>query len=147
MAMNDAATNHYGLTGALGAGLPGLILQFVMCLALLGVGVWIYTKVTPFHEYELLRKGNVAAATVLSGAVVALAFPLAALLATTSSYVDILVWGTVAVALQLVTVIVLSHVLRGMMGMIEAGQVAGALPIVAAQLAVGLLNAAAMMPA
>jgi uncharacterized membrane protein YjfL (UPF0719 family) len=48
--------------------------------------------------------------------------------------------------LQLVTVTVLSHALRGMMRMIEAGQVAAALPIVAAQLAVGLLNAAAMVP-
>ncbi len=144
--MNDAIANHHGLVGALGAGLPGLLLQFVMCLVLLAVGVAIYTAATPFRERELLRQGNVAAATLLAGAVVALAFPLAALLATTSSYLDIAVWGTVAIVLQLLTVIVLSHSLRGMMRMIEAGQVAAALPIVAAQLAVGLLNAATMVP-
>jgi uncharacterized membrane protein YjfL (UPF0719 family) len=33
-----------------------------------------------------------------------------------------------------------------MRGMIEAGQVAAAIPLVAAQLAIGLLNAAAMVP-
>ena len=144
--MTDPVATQHGLAGALGAGLPGLLLQFMLCLVLLAAGVATYTAVTPFRERTLLRQGNVAAATLLSGAVIALALPLAALLATTSSYVDIAVWGTVAILLQLVTVTVLSHVLRGMMRMIEAGQVAAALPIVAAQLAVGLLNAAAMVP-
>jgi uncharacterized membrane protein YjfL (UPF0719 family) len=36
---------------------------------------------------------------------------------------------------------------RAMRVMIEAGQVAGAIPLVAAQLSIGLLNAAAMVPA
>jgi putative membrane protein len=145
--MNDAGSTPHGLTPALGAGLPSLVLQFVMCLVLLAIGVVIYTWVTPYRERELLKQGNVAAATTLSGAVIGLAIPLAALLATTSSYLDIAVWGVVAIVLQLVTLLILSHLLRGMMQMIAAGQVAGALPIVAAQIAVGLLNAAAMVPA
>jgi putative membrane protein len=103
--------------------------------------------VTPFHERELVRNGNPAAATVLGGALVALAIPLAALLATTGSFLDILVWGVVAVLLQLLTVVVVSHLLRGMRAMVEAGQVAAAIPLVAAQLSIGLLNAAAMVPA
>jgi putative membrane protein len=53
----------------------------------------------------------------------------------------------VAVLLQLLTVVIVSHLLRGMRAMIEAGQVAGAIPLVAAQLSIGLLNAAAMVPA
>jgi len=71
------------IAGALGSGLPVLLLQFAICIVLLVAGVAVYMKVTPFHERELLREGNVAAATVLSGAVIALAIPLAALLATT----------------------------------------------------------------
>ena len=94
----------------------------------------------------MLRSGNAAAATVLGGALVALAIPLAALLATTAALLDIVVWGVVAVILQLVTVIIVSLLLRGMRGMIEAGQVAAAIPLVAAQLSIGLLNAAAMVP-
>ena len=73
-----------GIAGALGSGLPVLLLQFVVCIVLLVVGVAVYTLVTPFHERELLREGNVAAATVLSGAVIALAIPFAALLATST---------------------------------------------------------------
>jgi len=88
-----------------------------------------------------------AGATVLGGALVALAIPLAALLATTGAFLDILVWGVVAVLLQLLTVAILLHLLRGMRASIEAGQVAAAIPLVAAQIAIGLLNAAAMVPA
>jgi putative membrane protein len=79
--------------------------------------------------------------------VVALAIPLAALLATTISVLDIIVWGIVAILLQLITVIITLHLMRGMRDMINDGKVAAALPIVAAQLAMGLLNAAAMVPA
>ena len=135
------------ILGALGSGLPMLLLQFFLVLALLVAGIFIYMAVTPFHERELLRNGNPAAATVLGGALVAIAIPLAALLATTGALLDILVWGVVAVLLQLLTVVVVLHLLRGLRAMIEAGQVAAAIPLVAAQLSIGLLNAAAMVPA
>jgi putative membrane protein len=129
---------------AVGTGLPMLLLQFLLVLALLVAGIFIYMAVTPFHERDLLRNGNPAAATVLGGALVALAIPLAALLATTAALLDILVWGVVAVLLQLLTVTILLHLLRGMRAMIEAGQVAAAIPLVAAQISIGLLNAAAI---
>jgi putative membrane protein len=132
---------------ALGSGLPMLLLQFLLVLALLVAGIFIYMAVTPFHERELLRNGNPAGATVLGGALVALAIPLAVLLATTGALLDILVWGVVAVLLQLLTVAILLHLLRGIRAMIEAGQVAAAIPLVAAQISIGLLNAAAMVPA
>ncbi|MGC1884873.1 MAG: DUF350 domain-containing protein, partial [Stellaceae bacterium] len=70
---------------ALGTGLPMLLLQFLLVLTLLVAGIFIYMAVTPFHERDLLRNGNPAAATVLAGALVALAIPLAALLATTGA--------------------------------------------------------------
>jgi putative membrane protein len=142
--MTETVTSR--IAAALGTGLPVLLLQFVICIALLVVGVAIYAKVTPFHERELLREGNVAAATVLSGAVIALTIPLAALLATTRTVLDIVVWGIVAILLQLVTVVIACHMMRGMRLTIEGGSVAAALPITAAQLAIALLNAAAMIP-
>ena len=146
--MNTASDGSApAIIDALGRGLPMLLLQFLLALALLVVGIFIYMAVTPFHERELLRNGNPAAATVLGGALVAIAIPLAALLATTGALLDIVVWGVVAVLLQLLTVTIVLHSLRGMRAMIEAGQVAAAIPLVAAQLSIGLLNAAAMVPA
>ena len=124
-----------------------LLLHFGLVLVLLVVGMLVYMAVTPFHERELVRRGNAAAATVLGGALVALAIPLAALLATTGALLDIIAWGVVAVVLQLVTVLVVSLLLRGMRAMIEADRVAAAIPLVAAQLSIALLNAAVMIPA
>jgi putative membrane protein len=144
--MDATAQGSATVLDALGVGLPALLLHFVLVLALLIVGIVIYMAVTPFHERELMRAGNSAAATVLGGALVALAIPLAALLATTGPLLDILVWGVVAVLLQLVTVGILSLLMRGLRTGIEAGQVAAAIPLVAAQIAIGLLNAAAMVP-
>lgn len=145
--MNTTPEGSANVLAALGQGLPMLLLQFAVVLVLLVVGMLIYMAVTPFNERELVRQANPAAATVLGGALVALAIPLAALLATTGALLGILAWGVVAVVLQLVTVLVVSLLLRGMRTMIEAGQVAAAIPLVAAQLAIGLLNAAAMVPA
>lgn len=145
--MNTTPEGSANVLAALGQGLPMLLLQFVVVLVLLVVGMLIYMAVTPFHERELVRQANPAAATVLGGALVALAIPLAALLATTGALLDIVAWGVVAVVLQLVTVMVVSLLLRGMRTMIEAGQVAAAIPLVAAQLSIALLNAAAMVPA
>src|ERR1700720_1174721 len=144
----NAASDSTGpaILDALGSGLPMLLLQFLLVLALLVAGIFIYMALTPFRERELLRNGNPAAATVLGGALVALAIPLAALLATTGALLDILVWGVVAVLLQLLTVTIVSHLFRGMRTMIEEGQVAAAILLVAAQLSIGLLNAAAMVP-
>src|SRR6478752_3823330 len=145
--MDTTAQAPTTVFGALSYGLPALLLHFGLVLGLLMVGIFVYMAVTPFRERELLRAGNTAAATVLGGALVALAIPLAALLATTAALLDILVWGVVAVLLQLLTVTILLHLLRGMRAMIEAGQVAAAIPLVAAQISIGLLNAAAMVPA
>jgi len=79
--MNTTPETTAMVLGALGRGLPMLLLQFGVCLSLLVVGVLIYLAVTPFREQDLLRSGNAAAATVLGGTLFALAIPLAALLA------------------------------------------------------------------
>lgn len=136
-----------GIATALGSGLPELLLHFVTVLALWAIGVGIYMMVTPYHERSLIEDGNVAAGVVLAGAILALAIPLAALLATSGQVVDILIWGIVALALQLVTVGLVSIAMRGLRRMVEADNMAGAVVVLAVQIAVGLMNAAAMVPA
>ncbi|MFL5257110.1 MAG: DUF350 domain-containing protein [Rhodopila sp.] len=143
---SDSPSMITSILEAVGSGLPHLLLQFLLTLLLLGVGIGIYTLVTPFHERALLAKGNVAAGTVLAGAVLALAIPLAALLATTFALLDILVWGIVALLIQLLTLVVVSWAMRGFGRMIEAGNVSAAITLVGVQIAIALLNAAAMVP-
>ena len=135
-----------GVLNAVGTGLPLLLASFLLTLLLLGAGVRIYAAVTPMKEWTLVQQGNTAAAVVLAGVVLALAIPLAALLATSFALLDILVWGIVALLIQLLVLGLLSFLLRNLRSMIEAGNVAAALVLAVAQIAVALLNAAAMVP-
>ena len=125
-------------------GLPVLVLQLGIALALLAVGVACYMAVTPFHEMQLVRAGNVAGGIVLMGTVVALAITLAATLASSLVTLDILLWGLVAVVLQLLTFLLTTALFRDLRTMIEAGNLAAACVVVGIQIAVALINAGAM---
>lgn len=134
------------IINALSHGLPMLIVQVVACAVLLAIGVAIYIRLTPFREREMVASGNAAAGTMLGGAILALAIPLAAMLATSVTLIDIIVWGVVALILQLLTLGIVSLAMRNFRGMIEGGNVAAAITLAGAQIAVALLNAAAMVP-
>ena len=128
----------------LGAGLPVLALQFAVTLALLAIGAMVYMAMTPFHERDLIRQGNVAAGLVLAGTLVSLAIPLAATLASNSHTLDIVLWGLVALAIQLAVFRIAAALLPGLREMIEDGNAAAACTLTGIQLAVALLNAGAM---
>lgn len=132
------------ILGTLQEGLPVLVAQFTPTLALLIVGVAVYMAITPFHEMRLVHAGNAAGGIVLAGSMVTLAIPLAATLATSRFSLDILIWGLVALVLQLLTFVAATLLIRGLRGMIEAGNLAAAWLLVGVQLAVALLNAGAM---
>lgn len=129
---------------SLGAGLPVLLLHVAASLALLGIGVAVYMAITPFHERRLVAAGNPAGGIALGGTVVALAVPLAATLATSGTVLDILLWGSVGLVLQLAAFGVAAALVRGLKRHIEAGNTAAAATLVGLQLAFALLNAAAM---
>lgn len=133
-----------GVIVILTRGLPILLLQFSVTLALLGVGVACYNAITPFHELGLVREGNTAAGIVLGGSFVALAIPLAATLATSLVTLDIVIWGVVALLLQLLAFVAAARLIPGLRGMIEADNTAAACMLVGIQVAVALLNAGAM---
>ncbi|CAO3437889.1 DUF350 domain-containing protein [Azospirillum doebereinerae] len=132
------------ILSALGAGLPVLLLQLAVTLALLVAGVFVYTRITPFDERRLVSDGNAAGGLTLGGSIVALAIPLAATLATSTVILDIVMWGLVALILQLVAFAVATLMIRDLRGQIEAGNVASAAALVGVQLGVAVINAAAM---
>ena len=133
-----------GVIGILTTGLPVLLAHFAVTLALLGVGVACYNALTPFHELGLVREGNTAAGIVLGGNFVALAIPLAATLATSLVTLDIVIWGLVALVVQLIAFVAAARLIPGLRGMIESGNTAAACMLAGIQVAVALLNAGAM---
>lgn len=129
---------------SLETGLPVLALHLAATLLLLGLGIAGYMAITPFHERRLVAAGNPAAGLVLGGTVVALAVPLAATLATSVTALDILIWGAVAVLFQLAAFAAATLLVRDLRARIEAGNAAAAMTLVGVQIAVALINAAAM---
>lgn len=129
---------------SLSSGLPILLLHWITTVALLGLGGAIYARLTPFKERALIAAGNRATGLVFAGAMVSLGIPLAATLATTHIWLDIVLWGLVAIALQLSTFLAVSFAFRDFRDSIEQGNLASALALVGIQISISLLNAGAM---
>ncbi len=118
-----------GIINALGAGLPHLLVQFVVAVALLAGGVAVYMAVTPFRERQMIEEGVTAAGVVMAGAILGMAIPIAATLATSSLVLDLVVWGIVSLLLQLLTVVGVSLAFHHFRAMIQHNNVAAALTL------------------
>ena len=128
------------------AALPAFLAHFLAGLALLGAAFLVFTRITPHDEIGLVRQGNACAAVALGGAIIGAALPVSAAISHSANLLDAMVWSVVALLAQLaafgVTVLVLPEWKRAM----EDGQMATAVMKATVAVAVGLLNAAAMVP-
>jgi len=126
------------------AGIPFLLTHFGITVIILVVGVFIYMKITSHDEMALIKEGNTAAAVSLSGAILGLALPLAVCMANSVNAYDIIIWGVVALLIQLITFWIIDLWLRGLSERIEKGEVGTAILLVSVKLAVACVNAAAV---
>jgi putative membrane protein len=122
--------------------LPAFLAYFVGALALTAAFLWVYMKVTPWDELRLIGAGNSAAAISLAGAVIGFVMPLASVIAHSASWLDMIVWGVIALGVQSLVSIVARIVVPGLALGIETGKVPLAVALATGSLAVGLLNAA-----
>ena len=124
--------------------LPAFLAYLGTAIALLAVFAALYTAVTPHAEWKLLREGNVSAATAFGGALLGFTVPLASAIAHSVSLLDMLVWGLVALAVQLLAFFAAWAVVRRLPSRIESDDRATALFAAVLFLCAGLLNAACM---
>jgi len=129
---------------AFAGGFPVLLLHAVVTLALLAVGSGIYSVLSPWKEAVRIREGNPAATVAFGGVLLGLAIPLAVSLSVSSSAVDILIWGTVAVVMQLLAFRVVDLILAGLPQRVSDGDIPAAVLLAAARLATALILAAAL---
>lgn len=125
-------------------GFPVLLLHFAVTLAMLAVGVTIYSLITPYHELRLIRNGNTAAAVSFAGAIVGLAIPLAICMASSVSVWDIAIWGVVTLLIQILAYRIGDALLKDLPTRIENGEMGAAILVVSIKLAVAFINAAAV---
>ena len=126
-------------------GLPIFMLHGGTAILMLIVGAFIYSKVTPWNELDLIMEGNTAAAVSFSGAILGIAIPLAAALSSSISIWEIVVWGSVAIILQITVFLILDLVLPNLSEQIKANKIAAGIFIASNKIALALMNAAAVI--
>lgn len=126
------------------AGFPAFILHFVAGAVLLGIFIAIYVNITPYSEIKLIRDGNAAAAASLSGSILGFTIPLAQSIAQSTDIVEMLVWGAIALVVQLLSFVAARLVIPHISQDIPAGKTAQGIFLGAVSIAAGVLNAACM---
>ena len=126
------------------AGLLDFIILFVVALALIALYLAIYTLATMHNEFALDPPQHDLAATALGFSLVGFALPLASAIVHAQTIVDCLIWGLVALAVQILVYWLVRIVMPNLSLRIAKGEMAAALFLGAASLAAGIVNAAAM---
>jgi len=130
---------------SLAAGLPWLIFYLIVVTVIYIAGIIIYVRLTPHKELALVQEGNMAAAISFSALVIGLALPLAACLVNKFGLIDVAIWGTVSLFLQLFLFRITDAIFRGMPERIEANEVPAATVLAAFKLAGSLILAVAII--
>ena len=125
-------------------GFPDFLIGIGLSALLLVLATYIYIKLTPWKELALVKNQNGAAGLALAGAIAGLAIPLAACLASSTSWPDLLIWGVVALLLQLVAYRVTDLLLSDLPRRIEEDQAGPAIVLIGAKLSSAMLLAAGL---
>ncbi len=129
------------------ATVPHFLAYFGAAVALAVVFLLLYVTVTPHREFKLIREGNSAAATQLTGTFLGFAIPVAIVIGNSVSIPDMLLWGAVAAIVQLAVFFVISRLLfKTISDKIADDCVSSGIFVGGMGLGVGILQAACMVP-
>ena len=126
------------------SGLPQFLLYFAVALALAGLYLFLYTLVTAHNEFALIRQNVLSAALSLGMSLIGFALPLSSAVVHAQNVVDCLVWGVVAMLVQILVYFLVRVPVPNLSQRIASGELAPALFLGTASLAAGIVNAAAM---
>jgi putative membrane protein len=132
------------IIGASLNGLPLFLAYMGTAVVLTLIYLVIYMWVTPHQEIKLIRDNNMAAALACAGSLIGFNFPLASAMANSVALMDCVVWGVVALVVQIAIFFLVRLPVPKISERIEKGETASGLWLGAASLAGGVLNAAAM---
>ena len=125
----------------------GFISFFLTALVLVVVFLYLYALVTPYDDYKLIfEDNNIAAALGFGGAIIGVSIPLYSALVNSVSYTDFVIWGVIAILIQLIFALVVTRIsgkysleLKISQGVVPVGILMAFLSI-----CIGLLNAGSM---
>jgi putative membrane protein len=125
-------------------GLSAFGVYFGVCIGLLALFAFLYAMITPYHELSLIREGNTAAACSYSGALLGFIIPLASAVTHSVGLLDMIIWGIVALIVQVATFFIVRLIFPSIVQDIPHNQVAKGIFLGVVSLTVGIINAACM---
>ena len=123
---------------------PNFLVYFVLGGALTAIFLLLYVELTPQRDIALIREGNSAAAIALVGGLLGFVLPLASVIAHSAAIIDLVVWGVIALVIQLGGFFAARLVLPHLPQAIERGNIADAIFLAGLSLSLGILDAACM---
>ena len=126
------------------AGLPAFLLYFVVAGALIVAYIFVYTWITPHDEFGLIRNKVPGAAIALGMSTIGFALPLTSAIGHASDVVDMVIWGVVALVVQVIAYFLARIPLPDLSKRIAAGELGPAIWLGCASVTAGLINAASM---
>mgnify|MGYP003500673717 FL=1 len=125
----------------------GFIIFFLTALALVVVFLYLYALVTPYDDYKLIfEDNNIAAALGFGGAIIGVSIPLYSALVNSVSYTDFVIWGVIAILIQLIFAFIVTRITGkySLESKISQGVVPVGILMAFLSISIGLLNAGSM---
>ncbi|MFA5461657.1 MAG: DUF350 domain-containing protein [Sulfurimonas sp.] len=122
-------------------------LFFLSAILIVAMFLYLYAIVTPYDDYKLIfQENNSAAAIGFGGAIVGLCIPLYSALVSSVSYVDFIIWATVAMIIQLLFALIITRVKSrfSFEKLINDGLISAGILMAFLSISIGLLNAGSM---
>ena len=126
------------------AGLPTFIAYFLIGIVMMLCYTLLYNLFTPIDEWQLIKQNDAAASLGFAGSILGFVLPLAAAIHNAQSALDCVLWGVVALIVQLSAFFAVRLFLPGLPERIRNGEVAAGILLAVISISVGLLNAASM---
>ncbi|MGY9057169.1 MAG: DUF350 domain-containing protein [Alphaproteobacteria bacterium] len=125
-------------------GLPEFLAYLAAATVLTVAYAMLYGMVTPHNELALIRNNNAAAGVAFAGSLIGFVVPLSSAIENSDSIGDCVIWGIVALIVQIVAYFILRIPVNNLSARIEEGQMGAGLWLGAGSLAAGIVNAACM---
>ena len=117
---------------------------FSVAAILTVIFIAIYLKTTRHDEIKRIKDNSVAASVAFSGSLIGFALPLASVMLHSLSLIDLVLWGIVAMIVQVLVYFLVRMPMPRVSERIEAGEAAAGIWLGVASLVAGILNAASM---
>ncbi|WP_342362407.1 DUF350 domain-containing protein [Terrarubrum flagellatum] len=126
------------------AGLPAFLAYVIAALALVALYLYVYMWITPHDEFALIRSNVTAAGVSMGMSLIGFSIPLSSAMRYAANIWDMIIWGVIALIVQIMVFFLSQIVFPDLAKRIEANEIPAALFVGSASLAAGILNAAAM---